>query len=458
MNEPLKVLSESYELEGLWWNVSEPSRKLAGTLTANPNELSLVVLAENADLGRNVQIIAGIVRGAEITLLSAVVEGSYRTGHGLRRTDYSIRYALAGIHATLDTSFDEITVSFSNIETSFCNHLIDHEATDTGLQFVIEKPIEKVIELNDSSLRLVNRVQGSYFGFSAAYQEMFEFEFQAPHPEEFDWFIEKAWDLRNLLTVLHGRMAIFRSLRLQTGDSQSIYLFFEQPHYKPHRDDVRADPFIPFWLLDEAIGASLFQRWFCDFQDKMLSVFLFCRLFYSSNEHSKMVLVLCCQMLEAFHRGFYGGEYMTKKEYAPHLEKMVKNIPPALDRSLSQRIEGALKFGYQYSQKKRFTDLSNKLPDSFRKKISGNMPLFITKVLDTRNFYTHGDEESKGDILKEEDVPIVNFALTTWFNLLMLLQLGVPEEFLLQHLENCHSFYMYDGFKGYLDFLDPVKR
>lgn len=453
MKEPFQNLSEEFEYNGLWWDAEKPEIKLTGTLFAKPSEVRLEVHSSDTVFGDTVESICGVVRGALVTLCDVVSSGESGTGGGLTSSTYDVRYVLSGIHATDKTLFTKARVLFSEIEYSAGSHLIGHETNENGFQFEIKTPINHEIKLSNFTLRTENWVQGTHSGFHATYDELFEFVLIPPVDSDLTWFVERAFDLRNLLTALHGRMAIFKKIILKTDDMTFIHLYFEQPHVRHKTSTMFFDIYLPIKVLGHDVFEIVCRKWFDEFANKMIAIRLFCRTFYHPNEHYQADLILQCQTLEAFHRAFFPGEYMTADEYRPYLEDMVGKIPPTLERPLRQRIESALKYGYQYSQKKRFSELMAMTPDFFKAELTKQPSLFLTKVLDTRNFYTHSDEFTKSNVILDEDVSIVNFGLASWFNILFLIKLGVPEATLLKRLDHNPALRLYNGFKGDLDFV-----
>lgn len=454
MNSPLRNLSQDYDCEGIWWDISKPTVKLPGILRVRPEDITLVILAENMTLGDESEIVCGTVNGAFVTLLGCTLLDECTSNFLFTRSTYVIDYALSGGHLTEQSKYLNVYVTFSGMENSTFKKMIEVIHKGDAIQQIVEAPVSHSIEIGDFSVELKNWVSSQHSVYKSNFEEKFSFVIAPVEAQDFDWFREKIFQLRDLITVLHGEAILFQQLSLTFSDDVIVNVYFEQSHAPRQKLQGRKRIFIPIRQLEREKFEEILKAWFVDFRDKQLSVQLFCRLFYHPNEHPKADLVLYCQMLEAFHRTFYGGQYMDIDDYEPHLQKMVASIPNELESSLKARIKSSLRFGYQFSQRKRFDLLMNEIPEQFRNALTSKPGDFVSRVLDTRNFYTHSDEASLSEqVLSDEDVPLVNFALSAWFNFLLLKQLGVPEPLLLARLTQNNAFSKYSGFKHYLKFV-----
>src|SRR5438270_13927497 len=78
---------------------------------------------------------------------------------------------------------------------------------------------------------------------------------------------------------------------------------------------------------------------------------------------------------------------------------LIAAIPPTSPPGLRDKLRIVLKYANQYSLRKRLDSLLNELGTDSRKKIAPFPPLFIEKIVNTRNYLTHYDPELRDTAL-----------------------------------------------------------
>lgn len=105
-------------------------------------------------------------------------------------------------------------------------------------------------------------------------------------------------------------------------------------------------------------------------------------------EHEFLSLI---QGIESFHQRVFGGKYLSYEDYEPIYDKLINAIPEGVSNDLRERLKGYLKYGNEFSLRKRLKEII----DNYEKVINEfikDKKAFIDKVVNTRNYYTHYDK------------------------------------------------------------------
>ena len=99
------------------------------------------------------------------------------------------------------------------------------------------------------------------------------------------------------------------------------------------------------------------------------------------------------QAIESFHQRIYKGEYLSDDDYNGVYKALVNAIPD-IDIDIKKSLENRLKYGNEYSLRKRLKEIFGKYQEILNGFIE-NKNSFIEKVVDTRNYLTHYDKDLK---------------------------------------------------------------
>jgi hypothetical protein len=108
---------------------------------------------------------------------------------------------------------------------------------------------------------------------------------------------------------------------------------------------------------------------------------------------------------------------MDKETYLKCMyPEIVKSIPDTIDPDFKEGLKSRIKFGYEYSLRRRIKELFRN-NNNFLNDFIVDAETFQKEIVDTRNYYTHYDEKS--NFVKEdielyqliEKVKVVFFAL-----------------------------------------------
>jgi hypothetical protein len=134
-------------------------------------------------------------------------------------------------------------------------------------------------------------------------------------------------------------------------------------------------------------------------------------------------------VLEGFHRSLYPGLYMPGDAYENIKQSLYAAIPPDISSSHRSALKSRIAYGNEISLRRRLNDLAKHLSLIVRKRIFGNEDGSVPgQWVDTRNFYSHWDPNSKANLLENNELIHANVRMRHFLRALYLHLLQVPED------------------------------
>jgi hypothetical protein len=190
------------------------------------------------------------------------------------------------------------------------------------------------------------------------------------------------------------------------------------------------------------------------------------------SEYAEDEFMAAIRAIEVCHRRVRGGDYVAKTDYKRHARRFENLVDVLVQELKSQDVKiedvedfetnlnSRLTYGYQYSLKKRLMDI---LADQavflelfVNKDATGDnenawkiLKTYATKIVKTRNYYTHYDEEDEPMAITEAtELKLAAMRLIVLLYMLLLHYVGIPKEAVDMAIRK-HSADMYCRF-GYL--------
>ena len=131
---------------------------------------------------------------------------------------------------------------------------------------------------------------------------------------------------------------------------------------------------------------------------------------------------------------------MDEEAYDAAVETLTSHIPEAIQGDHRGSLENRLKYGNEHSLRKRLTDMFERIPEEASHRIADDVGAFVSKVVDTRNYYTHYHHASKANALQLEHAYIAAERVRILIVANLLHDLGINDESLLNTLERSQKF------------------
>lgn len=145
------------------------------------------------------------------------------------------------------------------------------------------------------------------------------------------------------------------------------------------------------------------------------------------------------QAIEAFHRRYRPGVYMPDESFATMVAApLVAAIPPGLDRSLLNALQSRIRFGNEFSLRKRVGDLFNEHRAALGVVID-HPPRLVSAIVDRRNRFTHFPVDSLNQDNENDDWLGYNAVVRLLLELCFMKLIGFKDETLAELVRRGHD-------------------
>ena len=142
------------------------------------------------------------------------------------------------------------------------------------------------------------------------------------------------------------------------------------------------------------------------------------------------------QALEGLHRGLCDGNYMDDDAYKSVKKVLGDAIPSTLGADHKDALRSRIKYGNQISLRKRLDALSRVLSAPLREIVIGGDGKIPQSWIDTRNYYTHWDEDLRANVLDGQGMYDVNVRMRLLVCMIYQELMAIPQDALLGALSN----------------------
>jgi hypothetical protein len=456
-------LDSAFETWGKFTKKMDEAPAIPGRLSYDPFRgvaLELVENREGSDVGEvlamcPIPVLFGqLVDGTLVTLLDCIItKTSLGAGAvGLPTALIANRALLGANIADIDDlKLKSYTVEFSSLSNWMCVspaslNMVKDDAKLVGVDICFRRPdpIHVVLPNRSFDLQISHDWKTSHTNASASVRWHAGIAIQAHEEIAFRDASHVAWQCQNLMGLLIGQKLSLRSVTITPHDNGSAARtgspFKLVYHQRGKHDESDAHPsrmLLPYDSIKENF-AGIVDKWFARSEQAVLAanVFFGSQLLESPAVNVKFLAVV--QAAESYHRALGTGVYMDQAEYDEAIEQL--HLPESIQGDHRHSLRNRLKYLNEYSLRKRLTDLFDRLPENVRLRIADNVPQFVGKIVDTRNYYTHYDHEAQQRAFEGQDAFVAAERLRVLVVAYLLHDLGIEDEKLLSVLERSREF------------------
>jgi hypothetical protein len=257
-------------------------------------------------------------------------------------------------------------------------------------------------------------------------------------PKKLDWFLDQMGKITTMLGLISGSLMSPDYIKAGTGRAhQHVDVLIT---FANHKFCTFANVH-EFFMLRSTMGVDLVDaasRWFEVYPKIHMPSELAISVFASEKLWLHVEFLSLMQALEGFHRALYEGLYMDEQGYASVKKALGDAIPAELSPDHKDALKSRIRYGNQVSLRKRLTTLCELLPQEIRRAILGGEGKIPGSWIDTRNYYTHWDEELRENVLGTREMYNANVRMRVLLRVLYLNLMGIPHESISRALTN-HS-------------------
>jgi hypothetical protein len=448
-----------------WGGFSKPMQGapiIRGKLKYNPETGIELELVENpqgpaaimaSEMGPNT-LFGQLLNGTLVTLSDCLVSNvSIGAGVG-SPTTLHVGRALIGAHAP---DLDELQLKAYAVELSSMSNwtmrapvelkLTPEGSESKGFDVTARLPDTIQVPLEDRTFdvevthgfRTEHKLDSLMIRWSAAV------EIRAHNALPLRALMEIAWQSKNLFSLLIGDRLSVRSIDLDPGKPSSdgveerSALLYHQIDKHDHKDIHPAMMLLPYGMIAEDFK-GIVEKWFRRTEQATLAtnIFFASDILISGSTNARFLAV--SQAAESYHRSLESGLYMNQVDYDAAIQILTSHIPPIIQGDHRQSLKNRLRYGNEYSLRKRLSEMLKRIPSNAATRIAGDIPQFISKVVDTRNYFTHYDHTARSNALDGKNIVIAAERLRFLIVANLLHDLGIPAAKLLPILERSRQF------------------
>ena len=400
-------MTKEFECGGIWWAAENPESKISGKLIFRKGKrLELQLTGHPEDLeafSKSASVILGNTSKGRITLHgSFFVIQEFMSSFGLSSRSLYVDKAFVGEHfqRAEDIKFSNLIVQYSYLNEWLGIHgFYPAPSEDFDVVIKYKRPDSIKAVVGDYEINII-------FGFETSYSIMEpEVNFKQKAFIEikplknsllsFDEYQEIMQSIQNFLSFALSKPVYPLDVkgRIDESEKRMVEIYcdlcnIEQPFKKlPHS--------VKMFSFRGIAGRfeKILNLWFEKYETLKPVYDLYLGALYNPQMYLENEFLSMVQALEAYHRRKFDGKYLSDDDYSEvyiKLKSAIDNL--AVEKSFKESLKAKLKYGNEYSLRKRLKDLLSKFRD-ITKEFIANEDDFIGKVVTTRNRLTHLDKD-----------------------------------------------------------------
>lgn len=425
---------ESFEKMGYWWLPEEtnepiseiPERAIPGKLSFDPATGGVLELLGNFEegmpfgdnLGKSFSIIQGYA-GSEyacITLNDCMVTGQSfgtvtETKLMVERIFRSPNYWFGKAE---DIVIEKLFLSYThfddwmrqnNFRSDRTHHNYERVLTyDVG--YVSPEPIE--ISLDNVKIRIESALSSKHSITEVSLKNFHRFIIIPQKPLQFDEYLPFVnFHLCNILTLATNHTNYPLNISGKVSDKWGVRIYYRV--FDRQEKEKSVSPWSMLFTFDDVEDelSKYLSKWICS-SERLRTVYA---LYFYVRDRKTLALqtsfLSLAQALEGYHRIVCGGAYLTPDEYKPVREALTGAIPSWVKASHRNKLKEMLRYGFQFSLRKRLEDICIKTlgnNDEIVSELIGKPKVFAREVTNMRNALTHPDVETEREEISPSEL------------------------------------------------------
>ncbi len=413
-------MTEEFEHKGIWWLPDKAEEQISGTLKFSTNEGVILDLIgyfndpRSSGGMQNFPIILGVtVDGKEITLTNCSETTNTTHIPGIQTSSFYSRLVFKGVH------FEKLeNIRFKNISVHY-SHLDDwlgisgfsiSDGSQDNDEVVIKYKPQKPIEFSVGDYKISIVIKNTYPTHTIVQKEegikqTAYIKIEPAEEKSFGEYWNVMHNIKNFLS-LGVREPVYPLTIKGITEKNKQVIEEGKPSYYPDVEIFYRDSDI---LETREVSPSEMLFTFKDFKDRF-GVFLgnwfekgqllkptynlYFGTLYNSHLYLESQFLNLTQAIESYHQRIYGGKYESNEVYKVVYDTLMDAIPEETETRLKDRLKGYLKYGNEFSLRTRIKEIL----DSYEGLIVlfvKDEKKFVNDVVETRNYLTHYDKDSK---------------------------------------------------------------
>jgi len=400
-------------IKGTWWSPESPDKKLPGELTYSSTGGAQLDLydyffdtPDDSALRRQFTDWRITANGKPATLFKCHTRNLSMHLPGAKSARISTCFGVLGGHfsAPSEMKFCEMICELTNLADwaarSGIRVQLDQSAHTTTFTFRVPEDVS-LGECNGVRVRLVFSGNVSHEQHGYRLREDCKLVVESDELVSCEVFDELVGKLQHFFAIGIGR-AVYRTSTIAHID-QPKFMVETTPVYEDfefiRKIDLPVDAGelllamqMPFSLAALEPQPALILAAYLDKHARLDPVYdLYFSTLYNRDMPTRQRFLSLAHALEAYHRAFIGGKYVTDEDYERDIKPLfLRAIPEELEPNFKVSLRNKLKYLHEFSLRKQVQDVCARF-ENLLSKLCGDPKSFSNRVSDTRNRLTHPD-------------------------------------------------------------------
>jgi hypothetical protein len=451
-------MQQHFEHQGLWWDPADLNDQWVGTLSFDRRDgitLSLVEPVRSPRFGgaESPALIHGLTTDGKAVSLLRCYEAASRTNFGgagtLRTITVNANALIFGFHAReIDPLLSSASLSLRHLSEWWGRTGLEQDTTVERPNVAVRYTAADPLPLRDDGtfrVSLRRSLSGSVGKGKAALQESVTFEVEASTPARLSEFHRRVRECEDFLSIACLALCEIDELELTAEGDDNGHArgtFHAVPIYRSRERGTSSTVRMLFRAEEvEDRLPALFSTW-CS---RAEALFDSRALYFAGGYGGGFIegkLLSLTQAVEAFHRGFREGRYVDQTLFDTDvLAPLVSAIPEGIPGPLRQSLVARLKYGNEFSQRRRLCDLFRQYAAALET-IVANPVTYVDPIVDHRNQFTHFDPGTRTSTthVPPERVLLYNYLLRMLLEACFLESMGFSTEEIVTLLRRSETY------------------
>ncbi|NJE11887.1 HEPN domain-containing protein [Thermococcus sp. LS2] len=431
------------EYKGVWWLPDRPEVKVPGTLKLTPNRGAVLDLLgyfkdirdikNIMNLSHHEIILGKTSDGRDITLHKCIETNKTLRFPGFSTSSFYVENIFVGAHF-----FEEEDLKFKKLLVRY--RYLDEWANISGFQFqygelretefVIRYKCPDPINVRlDEDWIISLEFQTKYPTYSivqkeACISQMTYVGIASSDKRSFNEYLKMVSLIQDFLSLGVGKSVYPLTTIGITIEGTKVEVFYPIVGAHNTTADTVVPPKMPFTFKDISSRFEVVLRnWFKKAELLEPVYNLYFGTLHNPHTYLEHQFLSMVQAVESYHRRVYDGKYLPEEEYEELYKVLVGAIPDDTKRDLKERLKAYLKYGNEFSLRKRLKQIINQYKDILDEYLEDRNK-FIEDVVITRNYLTHYDKELKERAAKDVELYYLTQKLRLLVMICLLAELG----------------------------------
>jgi hypothetical protein len=435
----LREMTKAFKVTGQWALQTAPGTTVPGELSYTPErcELALAGSFQPFPSGlvqslATVPIIHGITTEGEPFSLLNPVRGQVSTRISPQHIGLSETWVcplvLSGAHVDAEAPLPALECRIPSLQVWLSQQVItrgketDEQTGGVSRTYHVRSHPHEVLPVPaiGGELGWITRVDTSGDNFRISAESTGWCKIQPAEPKSVRWYFTQLQAVTALLTFAAGQpmsadLLAFPARSVERGGSVLV----------PRRDATYCSytKQYEFFITRPALGehfGDILKKWFDRYPALANTIQLAISVMGSRNLWQHVEFLSWMQALEGFHRSVSTGLYMNVDDYESVKQTLGNAIPVTVTGSHRDALRSRIRYGNEISLAKRLAELADRIGPELCRRLFGASASIPRAWIDTRNYYTHWDEQSRANLMDGQQIMHANLRLSLFARALYL--------------------------------------